>query len=102
MFFVFHKLEFSKHKNDNIFTSCFGFFVFHKLEFSIPLGDSNDVDILIANSDANHQEGLVNYRVGGARQRDVRDKLPTWEIEVGHICVLISKRQQCKFTMVSR
>ena len=65
MFFVFHKLEFSKHKNDNIFTSCFGFFVFHKLEFSIPLGDSNDVDILIANSDANHQEGLVNYRVGG-------------------------------------
>ena len=89
---MFHKLEFSKHKNNNIFTSCFGFLYFTNLSFrntktTTPLGDSNEVDLLIANSDAKHQEGVVNYRVGGAKQRDVWDKIPTWEIEVGHIGV---------------
>jgi hypothetical protein len=51
------------------------------------LGNSEESDRLIALSDGKHQEGLVNYRVGGAKQRDVWEKLPTWEVEVGHICV---------------
>ncbi len=88
----FKNLSFQNTKTTRLLHLFFCFLCFTNLSFrntktTISLGDSNEIDLLIANSDAKHQEGVVNYRVGGARQRDVWDKLPTWEIGVGHICV---------------
>jgi len=37
---------------------------------------------------------LVNYRVGGAAQRDVWEHLPSWSVDVGHVAVFSTKNEK--------